>query len=164
MSEAINVPRGELRSVSSVGLVNWVRRTFTRRSPSARVIAPSVVCLGASLEVDWWLFCQDGPEVSLITVSLVGMEIARRRISARTGISVVTETRPFFTLEIDRQVPDHGSPVASGQAEAKVPLRSAPSLAGRLNEIAWKVVVQASFGALTVLRQEFPVTVLPVSS
>ena len=116
MRETIDVPRGELRSVSSAGLVNWVRRTFAGRSPSARVIAPSVVCLGASLEV------------------------------------------------IDRQVPDHGSPVASGQAEANVPLRSAPSLAGRLNGIAWAVVVQASFGASTVLRREFPLIVVPVSS
>lgn len=164
MTEPTSDLRGELRSACSVGLINWLRRTFVRGSPRARVIAPSAVCLGASLEVDWWFFCQNGPQVSLITVSLVGMEIARRRISARTGISVVTEMRPFLTLEIDRQVPDCGSPVTSGQAEAKVPLRSAPSLAGRLNEIAWAVVVQASFGASTVVRQEFPLIVLPVSS
>lgn len=146
--------------MSSGRFSDWVRRTFTRPAPRARVIAPPTVHLGAPLEVEWWLW-HDAPAISLVTVSLVGTEIARRRISARTGISIVTETRPFLVLEIDRQAPDEGSPVASGHVEALVPARTVPSLFGKLNEIAWALIVEASYQNVTILRQEFPLAVLP---
>ncbi len=155
--------RTELRPVSPVGFLDWLRRAIARPEPAARVIAPATIHLGGSLEVDWWFFCQNGPELSLVTVSLVGAEVAHRRISARTGISVVTETSPFLTLELDRQRPERGSPVASGHAEALVPLRSVPSLTGKRNEIAWAVVIEAWSGAAMIRRQEFPIRVLAVS-
>jgi hypothetical protein len=157
----MNVIRTELRPVSAGRFTDWMRRTFARPAPRARVIAPAAVHLGAPLEVEWFLW-HDAPEITLVTVSLVGSEIARRRISARTGISIVTETRPFLVLEIDRQVPDRGSPVASGHVEALVPSRTVPSLVGKLNEIAWAVIVEASFHTVTILRQQFPLAVLPV--
>jgi hypothetical protein len=157
----MDAPRTELRPVWSGKFTDWVRRTFGRSASRARVIAPPAVHLGGSLEVEWWLW-HNAPEITLVTVSLVGTEIARRRISARTGISVVTQTRPFLILEIDRQAPDRGSPVASGHVEATVPARSVPSLAGKLNEIAWALIVEASFQTTTILRQEFPLAVLPV--
>jgi hypothetical protein len=157
--------RTELLPASSGGgFCKWVRRKFTSAGPAprARVIAPPTVRLGTPLEVEWWLW-HNAPEITLVTVSLVGTEIARSRVSARTGISVVTETRPFLTLELDRQAPDEGSPVASGHVEMRVPSRTVPSLAGKLNEIAWALVVEASFQTVTILRQEFPLTVLPVA-
>ncbi|HVR60520.1 MAG TPA: hypothetical protein VMU50_01410 [Polyangia bacterium] len=126
------------------------------------MIAPAVVNPGSSLEVEWWIW-HDAPEVTLVTVSLVGTEVAHRRISARTGISVVTETRPFLTLELDRQAPEDGSPVASGHVEAMVPSRTIPTLVGRLNEIRWAVMVEASFKTVTILRQEFPIAVVGAS-
>jgi hypothetical protein len=133
-----------------------------RSSPRARVIASPTVHLGQPLEVEWRLE-NPASETTLITVSLVGSEIARRRISARTGISIVAETRAFLVLEIDRKAPLPGAPVASGRGATVVPARTVPSLAGRLNEIAWAVIVEASFQASTILRQEFPLAVLPVA-
>ena len=140
-------------------MIDWLRRAVARPTPRARVIAPAVVHPGSPLEVEWWIW-HDAPEITLVTVSLVGNEIAHRRISARTGISVVTDTRPFLTLEIDRQTPEGGSPVASGHVEAMVPSRTMPTLVGRLNEIRWAVRVEASFESVTVLRQEFPIAVV----
>jgi hypothetical protein len=158
----MNAHRTELPPVSSGRLTDWVRRTFHRSAPRARVIAPPAVHLGDPLEVEWRL--ENGaPETTLITVSLVGTEIARSRISARTGISVVEQTHPFLVLEIDRKAPQRGVAVASGRGETVVPARTVPSLAGRLNEIAWAVIVEASFQASTILRQEFPLAVLPVA-
>lgn len=157
----MNAIRTELQPVSSGRFTDWVRRTFARPVPRARVIAPAAVHLGAPLEVEWFLW-HDAPEITLVTVSLVGSEIAHRRISARTGISVVTETHPFLCLEIDRQAPDQGSPVASGHVEARVPSRTVPSLVGKRNEIAWAVIIEASFQTVTVLRQTFPIAVLAV--
>jgi hypothetical protein len=158
----MNVHRTELRPVSSGRLTDWVRRTFHRSAPRARVIAPPAVHLGEPLEVEWRL--ENGaPETTLITVSLVGTEIARSRISARTGISVVAQTHPFLVLEIDRKAPQRGAPTASGRGETVVPAGTVPSLAGRLKEIAWAVIVEASFQASTILRQEFPLVVLPVA-
>jgi hypothetical protein len=155
----MNALRTELRPLPSRGFTDWVRRLFGRSAPRAHVSAPPAVHLGEPLEIEWRLE-RGGAEISLVTVALVGTEIARRRISARTGISIVTETRPFLILEIDRQAPDADAPLASGRGATTVPARTVPSFAGKLNEIAWAVIVEASFRTATVLRQEFPFPVL----
>ena len=155
--------RTELRPVSSSWLIDRLRWAFARPAPRARVIAPAVVHPGSPLEVEWWIW-HDGPTITLVTVSLVGTEIAHRRISARSGISVVTNTRPFLSLEIDRQTPEDGSPVASGHVEATVPSRAMPTLVGKLNEVRWAVIVEASCNAVTILRQEFPIAVVGAAS
>jgi hypothetical protein len=154
--------RAELRPLSYNKFTDWVRRIFARSAARAHVVAEPAVRLGQPLEVEWRL--EGGaPEITLVTVALIGSEIAHRRISARTGISVVTERRPFLILEIDRQAPDAGAPTASGRGAAIIPARTAPSFMGRLNEIAWAIVVEAFVQTSTVLRQEFPLSVLPVS-
>jgi hypothetical protein len=158
----MNSTRTELQPISSGSrFTNWVRRTLRPSAPRARVIAAPEIHLGAPLEVDWWLFWRDAPEQTLVTVSLVGSEVAHRRISARTGISVVTQTRPFLVLEIDRQIPDKGWPVASGHSEITIPSRTVPSLVGKRNEIAWAVILEASLRTDRLVRQAFPLAVLP---
>jgi hypothetical protein len=157
------VARTELRPLTSGTLPGWFQRILSRGAPRARVIAPRQVHLGGSLEIDWWLFWRDAPESTMVTVTLVGAEVAHRRISARTGISIVTETRPFLTLELDRHAAESGWPVASGHVETRVPARTMPSLAGKLNEISWAVMVDATRGSETLVRQAFPLTVLPVA-
>lgn len=157
----MNAPRVELRPVTSSKLSDWARRIFARSTPRARVVAPRAVHLGGSLEVEWGLE-HGAAELTLATVALVGTEIARRRVSARSGISIITETRPFVTVEIDRRPLGQGGPVTSGRATVIVPAHSVPTLAGRLNEIAWTIVVEASFQAVTILRREFPLAVHPV--
>jgi hypothetical protein len=156
------VARTELRPLSSGPLADLFRRVFSRGAARARVIAPREVHLGGLLEVDWWLFWSDAPEATMVTVTLVGSEVAHRRISARTGISIVTETRPFLTLELDRHAAQSGWPVASGHVETRVPARTVPTLAGKLNEIAWAVMVDATSGTESLVRQTFPLAVLPV--
>jgi hypothetical protein len=158
----MDVHRTELRPASSGGCADWLRRVLIRSAPRARVIAPPVVRLGEALDVEWRLENRP-PETTLITVSLVGTEIARRRISARTGISVVAEARSFLVLELDRRAPERDATTASGRGATVVPARTVPTLAGKLNEIAWAVIVEASFQASTILRQEFPLAVLAVA-
>jgi hypothetical protein len=160
-----NARRTELRPISGGGrFADWMRRAFSlsRSAPHARVIAEPQVHLGQSLEVEWRLE-RGAPEITLVTVALVGSEVAHRRISARTGISIVTQRSPFLSLEIDRRAPDGGAPVVSGRGAAVVPTRTVPTLSGKLNEIGWAVVVEASFQAETILRQEFLLLVLPVA-
>jgi hypothetical protein len=156
----MDAPPTQLRPVSSGKFTDWVRRLLVRSGPRAYVTAPPAVHLGTALPVEWRLE-HHRSETTLITVSLVGNEIARRRISARTGISTVTETHPFAVLDIDRQPPAAGAAESSGRASVLVPARFVPSLAGRLNEIAWAVSVECHAGATTIFRQEFPLEVLP---
>jgi hypothetical protein len=153
----MDVPRTELQPASKAG---WLRRLFTRAAPSARVIAQASARLGDTLDVEWWLM-RAPLRTSLITVTLVGSEIARRRNSARTGINVTTESLPFHSAELARQTPETGPSTAHGRGAVPVPTDSVPSVAGKLNEIAWAIVVEASSEGETAFRQEFPLVVLP---
>lgn len=124
------------------------------------MVAPPTVHLGQAFEASWR--CDWGArDVTNVAVTLVGAEVARQRISARTGISIVTETRPFLTLPLDRQMPARGATRADGRGAVGLPMRTLPSLTGRLHEIAWCVVVEAAFQATPIWRGEFPITVLP---
>jgi hypothetical protein len=155
----MTIPRVELKPVTSAGPVKrWLRRTFARSAPRARVIAPASVHLGEPLEVEWTLV-HNAPELTLVKVTFVGTEVARQRFSARTGIHVTTETHAFHARELDRQAPEKGTQGASGRGSVVVPASAVPSLVGKLNEIAWAVVVEASFNDETILREEFPVVV-----
>jgi hypothetical protein len=117
------------------------------------------VRLGAALEVEWHVEPARG--ATLVTVSLVGSEIARRRVSARTGISIVPERRDFCVVELDRRVPEAGSARASGEGGAAVPGGLVPSFAAKFNEVAWSVVVDVSWGEAPSSRHAFPLLVLP---
>ena len=156
----------ELRSTSGRGVGGWMKGLFSRRAPRARVVAPREIRLGARLAVEWGVDCPAG-NLSAVLVTLAGTEIARRRISARTGISVVSQTNVFQVLEIARALPDPGVRVAYGQGSMLLPARTVPSLAGRHNEIAWALVVEAEFhveptsGDSPWLRELFPIVVLP---
>ncbi|HLK93098.1 MAG TPA: hypothetical protein VKZ18_24600 [Polyangia bacterium] len=149
-----------LRSLSSRKLLNRLRAAFGRAPVLAKVTAPPEIALGERLEVSWRLD-YGALEVTNVSVALVGSEVARERISARTGISVVTDTRPFVTLAIDRRMPAPGVASVDGLGAAVVPADSVPTLSGRLNEIAWAVVIEAAYQADAVWRDEFPVVVLP---
>jgi hypothetical protein len=117
------------------------------------------VRLGAPLEVVWQVAPARGS--TLVTVSLVGSEIARRRISARTGISVIAERSDFYVAELDRRVPETGAAEVAGEGATDVPAGLVPSHAAKFNDIAWAVSVEILRGAEPTLRQEFPLTVLP---
>jgi len=154
----------ELRAISRIGLGARLRELLAGPGrPRARVFATAVVRLGGRLRVEWRLD-HAGRRLHSVHVTLVGSEIARRRISARTGISVVTATRPFMILEIDhlRRVPDAGARRAEGNGEVMLTAPAVPTLAGKVNEIAWAVVVEAAFAAEPIWRDEFPIIVLPV--
>jgi len=149
-----------LKPVSGGGLAHWVRAAFGRRPPRAEVVAPPEVRLGAELAVTWRLDFGRRP-ITNVAVALVGREVARQRISARTGISIVTDARPFVTLEIDRRMPDASAREAGGGGLVKVPAALVPTVTGRLNEIAWAITVEAAHQATLVWRDEFPLVVLP---
>jgi len=152
----------ELRAISRIGLGARLRDVLAGPGrPRARVFATAVVRLGGRLRVEWRLD-PAGRRPHSVHVTLVGSEIARRRISARTGISVVTATRPFLILELDRRVPDAGARRAEGNGEVMLTAPAVPTLAGKVNEIAWAVVVEAAFAAEPIWRDEFPIIVLPV--
>jgi hypothetical protein len=152
----------ELQMLSSRGLGGWLRRTFGRPTPRPRVSASSTVRLGQPLEVEWRVERAVG--TTLVTVSLVGREVAHRRISARTGISVVTERNDFLVVELDRQKPERAVATISGAGATVVPAGLVPSLAARFNEISWAVVVDVVFGPVVTARHEFPLIVLPMTS
>ena len=98
-------PRRALKQTTSGGFIAWVRRTFGRATPRAQVIAAPELRLGDQLDVSWRID-YGRLEITNVSVTLVGTEVARQRISARTGISIVTETRPFLELAIDRRMPE----------------------------------------------------------
>ncbi|MDB4982221.1 MAG: hypothetical protein JWM82_2973 [Myxococcales bacterium] len=150
-------PPVELVPASARRPARWMRRLFDRGAPRARMVAPPEVRLGERLEVEWGLDCPEGDLVS-VRVALVGTEIARQHLSARTGISVVSETSDFVDVELAR-VPAAGLRIATGRASGVVPARAVPSLAGRHNEIAWALVVEATFVAAPALRESFPLVV-----
>jgi hypothetical protein len=118
------------------------------------------VRLGERLDVEWRLDCA-GRAIEKVRVTLVGTEIARRRISARTGIMVVTEKSPFRTLEIDTRALERAASRAEGRGSVVLATPAVPTLAGKLNEVAWAVVVEAIFEAAPIWCDEFPVVVLP---
>ena len=156
------ISRRPLKQTTSRGFIAWARRTFGRATPRAQVIATPEVRLGEQLDVSWRLD-HGGLEVTNVSVTLVGTEVARQRISARTGISIVTQTRPFLELEIDRRMPEQAARSAEGRGAVLVPLSTVPSVAGTLNEIAWAIVVEAAYQARPIWRGYFPVAVLPRS-
>jgi hypothetical protein len=157
---AATVQPRELSPRSRVGLGDRLRGLFGRPAPRAQVTGPPTVHLGQTFEAAW-RFDWGAREVTNVAVSLVGVEVARQRISARTGISIVTETRPFLTLPLDRHMPERGASRADGRGAVGLPIRTLPSLSGRLHEIAWSVVVEAALQATPIWRGEFPVLVLP---
>jgi hypothetical protein len=111
------------------------------------------------LNVEWRVEPTD--ETTLVTVSLVGAEVARKRLSARTGISVVTERSEFFIVELGRYEVSPGSAPLTGTRGADIPAGLVPSFAAKLNEIAWAVVVDVTPGTGEALRLEFPLTMHP---
>ncbi len=161
-ASASPVPR-PLKARSHSSFFARVRRLLRRAAPHARVVAPAEVHLGERLVVDWRLD-HGGREVTNVSVTLVGSEVSRRRTSARTGITVVSETHPFLTYELDRCMPDRGARGSQGQGSVVLTAPAVPTLAGKVNEIAWAIVVEAAFQATAIWRNEFPVVVLPVRS
>jgi hypothetical protein len=151
-----------LEPASPGGFADWVRRCFGRAGPAAEVVALPEIRLGHKLEITWRL-AYGAREVTNVSVTLVGSEVARERISARTGISTVTDKHQFATLAVDRKMPDRTARAAEGRGAVVVPAESVPSLAGKLNEIAWAIVVEAAYQARPIWRGEFPVVVLPRS-
>jgi hypothetical protein len=133
-----------------------------RAAPSARLSATAPARLGQPLEVEWRI--EPALGTKLVTVSLVGSELVHRRVSARTGISIVTERSDFFVVELDRRVAGPGAPFVAGAGAAVVPAGLVPSHGAKLHEIVWSVVVEILTGEAETRREEFPVTVLPVAS
>jgi hypothetical protein len=156
----IPASRRALKQATSGGFIAWAQRTFGRATPRAQVIAAPELRLGAELDVSWRLD-YGSLEVTNISVTLLGSEVARRRISARTGISTITESSPFLELQIDRKMPENAARAADGRGAVIVPLSTIPSVAGTLNEIAWAIVVEAAYQAKPLWRGHFPVAVLP---
>ncbi|HSY40621.1 MAG TPA: hypothetical protein VLA79_13865 [Polyangia bacterium] len=155
-------PRRALKQTTSGGFIAWARRTFGRATPRAQVIAAPALRLGDELDVSWRID-YGHLEVTNVSVTLLGTEVARQRISARTGISIITETRPFLELAIDRKMPEQTARSAAGRGAVSVPLSTVPSVAGTLNEIVWAIVVEAAYQAKPIWRGDFPVAVLPRS-
>ena len=154
------MPQGfeELRSATSGGISLWMLRLLGFGGARVRVTAPSVVRLGETLEVAWRV--ERAREATIVTVSLVGAEVASRRTSARTGISVATERNNFSVRPIDRRVCERGAE-ARGRGATEIPADLVPSLAGKLNQIVWAVVVDVASSTETIARDEFPITVRP---
>jgi len=150
----------ELRSASAGRLGTWMRALLRRGAPRARVVAPRRIALGAALTVEWGIDCPAG-NVTSVRVTLVGHEIARQRLSARTGIHVVSKASAFTILELARVAPERGQRVVYGRDTATVPRRTMTSFAGAYNEIAWAIVVEADLGAAPPLRESFPIVVVP---
>ncbi|HEX3902274.1 MAG TPA: hypothetical protein VH853_05435 [Polyangia bacterium] len=157
-----SAPPRALRPIGSGGFAHWLRGLVGRAPPKAEVVAPPALRLGEQLELTWRLD-YGARDVTNISVALVGSEVARQRISARTGISIVTDRRPFLTLEIDRRMPDRDARTADGRGAVVVPASTVPSIGGRLNEIAWAIVVEAAHQATPLWTGAFPVIVLPVA-
>jgi hypothetical protein len=153
-------PRRALKQTTPGGLIAWIRRTWGRATPRAQVIAAPALRLGEQLDCSWRID-YGSLEITNISVNLVATEVARQRISARTGISTITETRPFLELQIDRKMPEHAARAADGRGAVVVPLSTVPSVAGTLNEIAWAIVIEAAYQAKPIWRGHFPVAVLP---
>jgi hypothetical protein len=149
----------ELRSASRLGWLGRLRRAFDRKTPRARVTASATPRLGEPVEVEWGV--QPVRGATLVTVSLVGCEIVRRRLSARTGITIVPERRDFCVVELDRRVPQAGSARTNGEGTALVPDGLVPSFAAKFNEVAWSIVVDVSFVEGPSARHEFPFELLP---
>ena len=126
------------------------------------MIAAPALRLGEQLDVSWRLD-YGSLEVTNVSVTLVATEIARQRISARTGISTITESRPFIELPIDRKMPEQTARAADGRGAVIVPLSAIPGVAGTLNEISWAIVVEAAYQSRAIWRGDFPVNVLPRS-
>ena len=157
-----SAPRRALKQTTAGGFIAWARRTFGRATARAQVIAAPELRLGEQLDVSWRLD-YGSLDVTNVSVTLVGTEVARQRISARTGISTVTESRPFLELPIDRKMPEQTARAADGRGAVLVPLSTVPSVAGTLNEISWAVVIEAAHQSEAIWRGDFPVTVLPRS-
>jgi hypothetical protein len=151
-----------LRPIATGGLLSRLRALWGRGEPRAEVVAAPEVRLGEELTVTWRLD-HASVEVTNVSVTLVGREIARERISARTGISVVTNARPFLTLAVDRRMPEAKASGSEGRGSVLVPRSSAPTVAGHLNEISWAIVIEAAYQADAVWAGTFPVTVLPLA-
>jgi hypothetical protein len=149
----------ELKAASSGGLWGRLRRLVRASVPRARMVAPPQIRLGERMAVEWGLDCPEG-NAAQIAVTLVGSEIERQRVSARTGITVVSQRHVFRVLPIARAAPEPGLRVAYGLGTVVVPRRTSPSLTGQFHEIAWAIVVEASFRSADVLRESFPLTVL----
>jgi hypothetical protein len=149
----------ELRPAEGGRARAWLRRALGRGTPRARLSAPATLRLGQQVEVEWWVEPSFG--TSLVVVSLVGAEVARRRISARTGISIVAERSDFFAAELDRCEVDASAAAARGRGAAVIPAGLVPTLAGRFNDVAWRIVVDIVSSSAIASRQEFPLTVLP---
>jgi hypothetical protein len=148
----------ELRPSSSGGVSLWMLRMLGFGGARVRVSAPSSVRLGETLEVAWHV--ERAPDATIVTVTLVGAEVASRRTSARTGISVVAERSEFCARPIDRRVCARGAE-ASGRGATEIPAELVPSLAGKLNQIVWAVAVDVSSSTDTIVREEFPIEVRP---
>ena len=118
-------PRRALKQTTAGGFIAWARRTFGRATPRAQVIAAPELRLGEQLDVSWRID-YGSLDVTNVSVTLVGTEAARQRISARTGISTVTESRPFIELPIDRQMPEQTARAAEGRGAVIVPLVGHP--------------------------------------
>jgi hypothetical protein len=153
-------PPRPLKPTERGGVLAWLRRKLGRPTPQAVVVAAPEVRLGEELAVTWRLDWSAGV-VTNVSVMLVGREVARQRISARTGISVVTDARPFLTLAVDRRMPDASARTADGRGAVVVPASSVPSVGGVLNEIAWVIVVEAASQAEVIWTGTFSLTVLP---
>jgi hypothetical protein len=151
-----------LKPAAPGGFAAWVRRRFGRAPPAAEIVALPEIRLGDKLEIIW-RFAYGAREITNVSVALVGSEIARERISARTGISTVTDKHDFATLAIDRKMPEPHARGTEGRGAVVVPPGSVPSVAGKLNEISWAVVVEAAYQDRPIWRGEFPVVVLPRS-
>lgn len=155
-------PPRPLKPAERRGFLAWLRGRLGQPTPRAEVVAAPEVRLGEELTVTWRL--EWGPRaVTNVSVALVGREVARQRISARTGISVVTDARPFLTLAIDRRMPDASANAADGRGAVIVPASSVPSVGGALNEIAWVIVVEAANQAEAIWTGTFSLTVLPAA-
>lgn len=148
----------ELRVTAPRGLAGWWQRTFARNLARAHVSATSAR-LGARLSVEWRVEPTD--DTTLVTVSIVGAEVARKRLSARTGISVVTERSEFFVVELGRHDVSPRGATVSGVASHDIPAGLVPSFAAKLNEIAWAVVVDVTRAAGETQRLEFPLMMQP---
>jgi hypothetical protein len=150
----------ELRPLSARGPGAWMRALFRRRAPRARMVAPRQVALGSPLTVEWGVDCP-AANVTAVRVTLTGHEVSRQRLSARTGIHVISAASTFAVLEIARLTPPPSQPVVFGRGTVTVPERTITTFAGAYNEIAWAVIVEAELQDAPPLRESFPIVVVP---
>ncbi len=57
---------------------------------------------------------------------------------------------------------DRGAGGSTGRGSVVLAVPAVPTLAGKVNEIAWAIVVEAAFQATAIWRNEFPVVFLPI--